>query len=232
MMNKPQDNQQLDKIIYSISHDLGAPLRAVVQFSQLLSSRLENRLDEKEAYWFRLILEGGTQAQSMLEELVRYSRLSSEKELDQVFSLNDMLDRVIEEFKSKIVQSGAQIEVKGSISTFKGSPSHWHLYLTHLLGNALLYQPLDTPRQPQIIVTLSQHQSHLSIVFEDNGIGVAADRFEDIVLPFKRLRTQSEYSGLGMGLSYCLEISRIHGGDLNFGLSSLGGLKVIFSKSF
>ncbi len=58
------------ELVHGISHDMGAPIRSVVQFSQLLQNRLGERLDEKETYWLRLINESGLKVQKMIDAML------------------------------------------------------------------------------------------------------------------------------------------------------------------
>ncbi len=224
------DNEFQKKIIYAISHDLGAPIRAVVQFSQLLSPRLKEKLDEKEAYWFEFILNGGLKAQEMLDSLLKYSRLSTHKKDEKVFNIKDTLDRVLYTRKATTEKLNAKIDIKNNIDTFLGDEDQWYLYFASVLENALLYQKTSDLQPPRIMFNLSQTDHSIEISIEDNGIGVSEKHYKDIVLPFKRLHSEEEYPGLGMGLSYCNEIAKQHCGYVNFELSSLGGLKVVFSK--
>jgi len=61
---------------------------------------------------------------------------------------------------------------------------------------------------------------------EDNGIGVTENLWPVLTTPFKRMQSDTDYPGIGMGLTYCDRIAELNGTDLTFGLSALGGLAV------
>ena len=66
---------------------------------------------------------------------------------------------------------------------------------------------------------------------DDNGPGVAPDRYEEVFRPFVRLddaRNQDE-AGTGLGLSIARDMARSHGGDIRLSRSRLGGLRATLS---
>jgi two-component system osmolarity sensor histidine kinase EnvZ len=94
--------------------------------------------------------------------------------------------------------------------------------LENLIGNAVRHAS-------QIEVSLARSDRMLRFIVEDNGPGIAADRREEALVPFKRLdpaRDPNRGGGVGLGLSIASDIARNHGGVLRLSESArLGGLR-------
>jgi len=219
-------DERFQQWVYALSHDMGAPLRAVVQFSLLLSRKMDERLDEKERYWLHLIHENGALGQSMIEGLLAYSRLSTHSwNFNEEVSLRASLESGVRALEMSQDIKPINIDTTELSHTIEGNFDLWQQYFAHLLDNSLKYQfPESTP---MIRVSSKQENGYLSILVEDNGVGVKTEKFEDITLPFKRLVSPKDYPGVGMGLSYCQRIAELHKGRLSFSASPLGGLSVI-----
>ncbi|WP_027859588.1 sensor histidine kinase [Marinobacterium jannaschii] len=217
----------LQKLVYGLSHDMGAPLRAVVQFSQLIGRRLDGRLDEKEQYWLALIQENGERAQQMIDALLVFSRLQSQRQPDSSFSLARLIDSVLQKlgrhYDISVVKIG-HVE----LPEVTGCYGHWQLLLENVLKNALQYHPPEAGHQPQVVLQCLQHQETIQVSVEDNGIGVSDTALELLVTPFKRLQSGHDYEGIGMGLTFCERIVRLNDGALLFAHSPQGGLAVTF----
>lgn len=223
-------DQSIQKLVYGISHDMSAPLRAVVQFSELLKNRLGDRLDEKESYWLQLIEESGCHAQKMIEALLRYSRLSTHRQPDTNFFLQSVLQTAIAEFNDDIQKKSAHIEIKGDWPELTACKERWQLLFSCLIENALLYQSKNEKHRPHIIISYKQMAGQHRVSIEDNGIGVAQNMWPVLTTPFKRMQSEKDYPGMGMGLTYCERIAQLHGGTLEFAQSSLNGLAVIYTE--
>jgi len=222
------ERADVQRLVYGISHDMGAPLRAVVQLSSMLKERLGNRLDEREGYWLQLIEDSGLHAQKMIESLSIYSRLSTNRQQNRQFKLKKVFEKVLLKLDAEIQQSSAKITIDGEWPEYNGCEDQWLMMVTCLIQNALLYQPKDVGHVPLITVSCSQITENLRIIIEDNGIGVRENLWSVLTTPFKRLQSDSEYPGIGMGLTYCERIAVLHCGTLEIGQSSLGGMAVSY----
>ncbi|WP_045858945.1 sensor histidine kinase [Teredinibacter purpureus] len=221
-LEHPQQN--LQQLIYGLSHDMGAPLRAVVQFSLLLSRNLDAKLNDKERYWLQLIQENGEQAQSMIAALLQYSRLETHRETLKPFTIDEALQLALRKLQPQLLETNATIDYVPSACEINGDAEQWQLYFYCVLENALKFHSPTTDIPPQIRIRIDNTPNTITICVEDNGIGVNEKHWIELSRPFKRLNRQEEYPGIGMGLGYCERITQLHGGHLEFSSSPLGGL--------
>ncbi|MEQ1890152.1 MAG: ATP-binding protein [Alphaproteobacteria bacterium] len=72
-----------------------------------------------------------------------------------------------------------------------------------------------------------QTQDHIEIIVDDDGPGLASEKYEDAFLPFQRLddSRSPDRAGVGLGLAIARDIARSHGGDISLGRSPMGGLR-------
>lgn len=226
---------EFDKLIYGITHDMGAPLRAVVQFSELLKAKVGDSIGEKERHWLELINVSGVRAQHMLQALVAYSRLTTRKFVATRFSLVGLVDELLADYRRQPGASGIRVEAENALEEAWGDRALLAQLVSHLLDNALRFCPADDKHEIAIVVAIQKNARGVALTVSDNGLGVAESSLENIFLPFKRLHAPDNYPGLGMGLAYCDLITRLHGGSISAAKSSLGGLSIVcvfpFSQS-
>jgi len=220
------------EIIYIISHDMGAPLRSVVQFSELLSQRMEDRLDDKERYWFSLIKDNGEKAQNMLDAMLVLSRLSNDDSPHKRLSVKAIIEESINEITVEGTKIDAIIDIADNLPQIQGNHTQLVLFFKSLLKNALLYHPKDYDNKKYISISYVTDGDNKTLYIEDNGIGVDSDKLNDISTIFKRLHADSQYPGIGMGLAYCERIAEQHNGSLRFECKENKGLKVGFVADY
>lgn len=223
-------NSGIQKMVHGISHDMSAPLRAVVQFSQMLKNRVGDTLGEKEAYWLQLIEDSGCHAQKMIEALLVYSRLTTQRSPDSQFSMKKPLEQAIANLNDIVQSKSAIIEIDGDWPEYTGCEEQWVMYFNCIIHNALLYQKKDDEYVPKIHIQCLQTDKKIRICIDDNGLGVRENLLEVLTTPFKRMQSDKDYPGIGMGLSYCEQIADLHGGEIQFEQSPLGGLSVIYTE--
>lgn len=198
-------------VMYAVTHDLSAPLRAIEGFSALVSERNIDKLDEKDRKYFDCISSGSRKMKGILDVILHFSRLDSvELALTQV-DLNQLLAQVQQRLASRLKQSQGQI-CSAHLPTVIADKSLLTQLFQCLLDNALLYQKEGS--QPVVHILLQEFDDHWQFCVQDTGIGVRERAQERIFLVLNRAVAANEYPGAGMGLAVARKILSKHQGRI------------------
>ncbi len=191
-------NTQLETFVYSIAHDLRAPLRAMQGFSQLLVQDHSANLNNEGRSYANFINTAAQTMDHLLADLLAFSHISQQK-----FELAPVaLDAVV-----LSALAGCETEIRESHATIENIPP-WPAVLAHaatlrqvlvnLLGNAVKFVASGAPHV-RLRAEL-RPGAKVRIWIEDNGIGIPSEFHERIFQVFQRLHTTA-YAGTGIGLA-------------------------------
>jgi len=213
-----ESNAELENINWISTHDLQEPLRKIQFFASILLSKETENLSEKALESINRMSNSANRMQTLLTDILKYTRIKYTAESFEDTDLNVILDEVLDEMKDFIHEKNAVVNV-GKMPVVNGVPFLLKQLFSNLLQNALKYAAAD--RQPVIEVSWSGKRSKNAntgnsfcdeIRFADNGIGFPEQYSETIFNIFKRLHGHSEYSGSGVGLALCKKIMQNHSG--------------------
>lgn len=206
-----QTVHELQQFAYVISHDLQAPLRSVVGFSQLLSRRYKDQLGGEALEFLGYIEHSALQAQTLIQDLLRLSRVGREPRLVQPRPLGDTLRSAIKRLGERL-PAEATIEY-ADLPDVNTDHALLAQLLEQLLDNAIKFRRPDA--EPRIAVHVQKEGRHWQIGVADNGIGIPADQLENIFMVFRRLHAPDAYPGTGIGLAISRKIAKLLGGRLD-----------------
>ena len=89
-------NKELESFAHTVSHDLKTPLRAISSYSQLLSRRYKDKLDEQANEYIKNINDGCNNMKLLIEDVLSYSKVNNIQNQDQETNLNIVLSNVIQ----------------------------------------------------------------------------------------------------------------------------------------
>ena len=207
-----QANADLEQFAHSASHDLKEPLRTIGVYSDLLARNCGPLLDEKGRGFLNSIRSGIQRMDALLADLLSYAHASSiSGDAVEPVHASGPLQAALDRLAGAIRESGADISL-GELPDVRMRESHLSQIFQNLIGNAIKYRRKNEP--PVIRVSASKAGVHWVFRVADNGIGVPADYKETIFGIFKRLHSNSQYSGSGMGLAICQRIVERYGGRI------------------
>ncbi len=206
-----RSNEDLERFAYIASHDLQEPLRNVVSFSQLLARRYEGRLNADADEYISYIVEGGKRMQSLVADLLEYSRVHTRGQAFMLVNTNDLVDRVIQNLYMQINESDVVIR-NGILPSVHADPTQLALVFQNLIGNAIKFQRADV--QPHIALSAEKTGEMWKFAVSDNGIGIDPAFYDRIFVIFQRLHTREKYPGTGVGLAIVKKIIERHGGQI------------------
>ncbi|TVQ05956.1 MAG: hypothetical protein EA359_01930 [Balneolaceae bacterium] len=204
-------NQELEDFAYTASHDLKEPLRMVRSFSELLKKRQEKNLDQKSLQYIHFIVDGARRMNQLVEDLLEYSRVGRLHLEKEIVDLNKIVDEIRENYQ------GEQSQLKPVITSEKLPemevvPISIKLLFQNLIGNGIKYQ--DGQHTPEIQISCQENGTHWNFRVKDNGIGIPENYYDQIFQIFKRLHSNDEFRGSGIGLAICKKVVEQHGGEI------------------
>ena len=206
-----RSNEELQRFAYVASHDLQEPLRSIVSFSQLLERRCRAELGTEGTEYLDFIVEGGLRMQTLITDLLSFSRLTTKGQPLVETDAKSVLTGVLNDLTGAIEAEGATIEV-GPMPRVMADPAQLAQVFANLIGNALKYRRAEVP--PRIRVSARREERFWRIAVEDNGIGIEPEYFDRIFVIFQRLHTRDAYPGTGIGLAVVKNIVERHGGSV------------------
>ena len=205
-----QSNVELQQFAYIASHDLQTPLRGIAGFAQFLQRNYQNQLDERADGYIDRIVAGVKRMQQLINDLLVYSRVESRKAPFKPVAMNTLFDDTVTLLHSAIEQIGCTVS-RSELPVVQGDVTQLGQLLQNLLGNALKYHSADAP---SIHVSAEQGTDEWTFAVADNGIGIEPKFHRRIFEIFRRLHTEEEYPGTGIGLALCQRIVQRHGGKI------------------
>ena len=202
-------NEDLKAFIYSVSHDLRAPLRHMTGFAKLLQKRLEGQQDEKSLKFARVISDASSKMERLIDGLLSYTRLGREEMPKEEVNLSHLLKESIEEISEETM--GRDIIWRlGELPTVYCEPSMLKLVLSNFISNAVKFT--STRSKAEIEIACNKGENEVVCFVKDNGAGFDMKHVDRLFGVFQRLHTQEEFEGTGIGLANVRRIISLHGG--------------------
>lgn len=203
-----QLEQELQGLNYAISHDLRAPLRAIIGFSQALKVHLTD-LDTTGAHLFSRIEQASAQLSTMIDGLLQLSRVA-QAELHCIdVDLNALCTRLIDELRQHYPTHAPQVNIAAGLHAHC-DPHLMRSALHALLDNAWKFS--SDRQDAHISIDATRDSNALTLCVRDNGIGFDMRYVTRLFVPFQHLQTRTELNGPGIGLALVQRIIGRHGG--------------------
>jgi two-component system CheB/CheR fusion protein len=202
-------NKELEAFIYSVSHDLRAPLRTMAGFSKILIEDCGSTLEEQPKDYLLRITNASEKMTELIEDLLRLSRISKQ-DMDRVdYDLSKLASSIVAGFRE--IDPGRSVEVvvaEGLCDSV--DPNLIRVALANLIDNAWKFTSKTT--NARIEFGSLEKEGKTVYYVRDNGAGFDKTYADKMFFPFQRLHTEKEFEGTGIGLAIVERIIRRHGG--------------------
>lgn len=199
------------QMLAGVSHDLRTPLTRM----KLQVTMMPDGEDKKD------FLSDIDEMEKMLDGYLSF--VSGEGgEKSSFVDMNEMILSIINKFRNK--KALIRYSTNDQVSAIQGREQALKRALTNIISNAFRYGKT-------IAVKLESNDKKLNVIVEDDGPGIPKEKREDVFKAFYRLENSrnKETGGVGLGLSIAKDVITSHGGTIELGDSSLGGLKVLIT---
>lgn len=217
-----RQNDELASFNHMASHDLQEPLRKIQVLSKMILEHEEGILSDTSVNYFNRILHSANRMQTLINDLLDYSRANNRLSIKVPFELNKILKESLHNLKEEISLKKAKI-VAEPLPVLNVIPSQMQQLFNNLIENAIKYSKEGV--HPEIKITakivpgeqitgygLKKIAHYHCISFTDNGIGFEQKYANKIFEIFQRLHGKNEYSGTGIGLTICKKVVQNHNG--------------------
>jgi K+-sensing histidine kinase KdpD len=204
-------NNELESFAYSVSHDLRAPLRHVVGYSELLQKQASSLLDEKSRRFMQTILESAKRMGNLIDDLLAFSRIGRAETKNTLVSLDQLVKEVVAEIGQDT--TGRDIVWKiDPLPVCYGDRSMLRLVIFNLLSNAVKFTRMRA--QAEIEIGYVDGENEVEVFVKDNGAGFDMQYVDKLFGVFQRLHLPEEFEGTGIGLATVRRIIHRHGGEV------------------
>jgi len=209
-------NRAKSDFLANISHELRTPLNAIIGFSDIMQTRMFGPLgSDKYDEYAADIYHSGSFLLGVINDILDMSKIEAGRFqlTPELVHLHDLLDETLRIIKMQA--SDAEITVSQKIPKnleLEADRRAVKQILLNILSNAVKF----TPENGRIDVTAKQLKSSISIVIEDNGIGISKSALKRLGQPFEQVQDQftKDHKGSGLGLAIARSLTGLHGGTL------------------
>lgn len=216
-----QSNKSLEEFAFITSHDLKEPLRKISTFSERLSAKYRENMDDDGRKYLDKIAGSAKRMQTMIDDLMALSMLDGNDAFVKC-DLNTVLSDTLNVLENKIIEKGAVVTAD-KLPVMNVVPIQFRQLFQNLIGNSLKFAHPE--KVPAIHISwqeigeeeirsynLPPHHQYIKLDFTDNGIGFDQEHADKIFMTFQRLHSKSEIEGNGIGLSICRKVADNHYG--------------------
>lgn len=202
-------NKELEAFSYSVSHDLRAPLRHIVGFSDLLLESDGTMDATKQNRFLRNIKESAQFAGKLVDGLLNFSQMGKAALRPLSLDMAEVVQSCREKLAMEIGQRDIVWEI-GELPEACADPTFISVAVYNLLSNAVKY---SAGRERAIIRVIGERNATETIYHvEDNGVGFNMQYAHKLFGVFQRLHRMEDFQGTGIGLANVRRIVERHGG--------------------
>ena len=202
-------NEELEAFVYTVSHDLRAPLRAMDGFSRLLLDSYP--LDARGRDWLSRVRAGAQRMGTMIDELLRLAHVSRVELRHEQVDVTGLARGFASELRIAEPQRNVEFVIPENL-TGSGDPDLLRIVLENLLSNAWKFT--STHERATIEVGTREHDGDTAFFVRDDGVGFDMAYAAQLFKPFQRLHRADEFDGHGIGLAGVQRIITRHGGRI------------------
>ena len=206
-------NEEMESFIYTVSHDLKAPVVTIEGFIEALKEDYGKVIGEEGHIYISRITDGTRKMEGLIGDILEFSRIGRMTGKKKKVSLADLVDNAVREFQPKIEEKGIHIKIEDNMPPLFGERKRLSQLVNNLISNAIKYMGKDNPN-PLIEVGVVKTENRPIYFVRDNGIGISPRYFDRIFQIFRRLSEAKEIEGTGVGLAIAKRIAQNHGGDV------------------
>lgn len=186
---------ELDKFVYSVSHDLRSPLMSILGISNLAELDVE---DPKSLEYFKSIKGMVEKLDGYIHQIIDHYKGTHGSEFSDDIDFNEMVNEIIESIKYHPNAQDVRFSVNISQNVkFKSNFMNIKTILSNLISNAFKYQREgEANKSVEVRASISESKATIEVI--DNGVGIKEDKIDEVFSMFYRAKNDDTGSGLGL----------------------------------
>lgn len=211
-----QKSDEMEQFLYSVSHDLKAPLISIQGYAQGLEEDYASLLAGEGAQYLDRIRKNASLMESLILDILELSRIGRIREEPQPVDMEKLLTDIAARMAGRFTEVGGELHVDRPLRRVMGEPKRLAQLFANLVDNALKYRHPD--RAPSVHVWAEERGDEVVYHVEDNGRGIPARYHEQVFKIFQRVPTpgMDDPGGTGMGLAIVKRIAETQQGRVWF----------------
>lgn len=203
--------KEMEAFSYSVSHDLRAPLRTLDGFTEASLAEYGDTLGVSCKDYLNRIRETSQTMSRLIDDILNLSRLSRTEVHFQKVDLSELANDIADELKATQPERQAEFIIPPGLIV-DGDNNLLQILFKNLMGNAWKF----SSKNPQTRIEFGMKSMDGTAVYfiKDNGVGFDMRYADNLFVPFRRLHTEKEFSGTGLGLALSQRVIRRHGGRI------------------
>ena len=203
-------NEELERLAYTISHDLKSPLYTIQGFTGFLEKDIEQGRADSALKDVVKVQQAAETMGRLLDDVLNLSKAHLAQESRASVALDDVVASAISLLSREIEERGVTIRVDPDLPSVHAEPQRLTEVFQNLIANATKF--MGDQSQPLIEVGARVQDNWVQCYVTDNGIGIEPEYQERVFQLFERLDTSTQ--GTGVGLSIVKQIIERHGGSI------------------
>jgi signal transduction histidine kinase/DNA-binding response OmpR family regulator/ligand-binding sensor domain-containing protein len=215
-------NQAKSRFLANMSHELRTPMNAIIGFSEILTERLQEKIEPKYLGFLKSILNSGQHLLAIINDILDLSKVEAGKMeiFPEKFSVRTAIESTCQVMKGMTERKYVKFEIDVSADTGDIETDHakFKQILYNLLSNAVKFSRTNgvvTIRARRLAAT-PMHAESVAVSVIDRGIGIAADDQKVIFDEFRQIDSSAtRQSGTGLGLSLVKKFVELQRGTID-----------------
>jgi signal transduction histidine kinase len=205
-------NKELESFSYAVSHDLRAPIRSMIGFSQALLEDYADKIDAEGRDFLQRIRNAGANMNELIDALLNLSRLTRAELKKQKACISDLATELVEELQSEQPDLHVKFVIEKHL-TASFDASLLRIALLNLFNNAIKFSRAKA--NPLVEFGAFSNANNAQIFYvRDNGVGFDMQYADRLFGAFQRLHSHREFEGIGIGLATVARIIHHHHGEI------------------
>lgn len=189
-------NSELDRFVYSASHDLSAPLKSLLGLINI--AQMENPSTTHSSY-LKMMEMSVKRMENFIKDVIHYSRNARVAVSYQLIDFKKLIGTIISDHQYSTNFGSIDFRVTINVTNqLVSDEMRLKIILNNLVSNAIKFQIMRNGRQPYIHIDVNEHPEHFSIKVSDNGQGIPPQMVEKVFDMFFRATDSVQGSGLGL----------------------------------